>query len=201
MKNKSGLILTEALVAIAMLVISTIVMSSIIQNSLSTTTMSKDYMIAQNLATESIEVVKVIRDSNLLIRPAELNPGQDCWLVLDPASLLLPINNCNMTAVNGQNYLTEQIDGKWKLKSVIGEDLNLASINQARQRNYQLFLKNNRYIHSVAAGLKETKFYRRVKFTIPADKSSATVEVKVQWKTGQKIRTVVRSYTLFNQTQ
>ncbi len=204
--NIKGLILTEALISMATLVIASVVMSTIIQNSLSTTTMARDYMIAQNLATEGIEAIKAIRDTNMMIRPPELNPGAaSCWLTTDPSTIINPQANCN-TAVEGKNYLVMQSVGRWKMGGAPAEDLNLNSVNAAAQNSYQLFFEKGRYVHPLnlgAAGLTPSQFYRRVRFTdIAVDGNgaaiSATIEVKVEWKNGKKIRNVIRTYTLFN---
>ncbi len=199
--NIKGLILTEALISMATLVIASVVMSTIIQNSLSTTTMARDYMIAQNLATEAIEAVKAVRDTNVMIRPPEINPGAaSCWLTMDPSTIIDPLANC-VTAVEDKNYLVMQSLGRWRMNSAPAEDLNLNSVNVA-QNSYQLFFDKGRYVHPAnfgAAGITPSQFYRSVNFTdIAVDGSSATIEVKVEWKNGKKIRNVIRTYTLFN---
>ncbi len=205
--NIKGLILTEALISMATLVIASVVMSTIIQNSLSTTTMARDYMIAQNLATEAIEAVKVIRDTNMMIRPPEVNPGAaSCWLTLNPEGLLVnpPPVACPAVAQSGSKYIVVQTAGRWKMVLVGGNvDLNLGSpnVNPIIQKLYALFLVNGRYIQTLnpLGTYTESQFYRRVRFTnIAVDGSSATIEVKVEWKNGKKIRNVIRTYTLFN---
>jgi hypothetical protein len=80
--NKSGLILAEALVAVTTLLIATVVVTGIIKSSLEATSLSRSYLIAQNLATEAIEGVKSFRDTNWLKAPTA---HPECWMVLDLA--------------------------------------------------------------------------------------------------------------------
>jgi len=197
-KNTSGLVLAEALVAVATLGIAALALSSIIQNAISITTTSQDYLIAQNLVTEAIEAVKNVEESNLLIRPRELFPDQEeCWLVLDPRIILDPDKVCVDTAsVNGK-YLAIQENGKWRMETVGGPDLDLNNI-EPNTKVYRLLIKNKQYLHGAAGGAP-TPFYRQIKFVdVPADHSKAEFEVKVEWQQGQKVRNIVRSYTLYN---
>ncbi len=187
-KNTRGLILAEALVAVATLGIAAMALSTIIQNALAVTELSKDYLIAQNLATEAIEAVKSVKHTNLLIRPRALFPdAQGCWLVLDPQTIADPQIDCILVADKDEQYLVIMEDGRWKMEASDNPD------------TYRLALKDEQYIHSMEAGADPTKFYREVEFIdVPEDNQYSTFEVKIKWKHGAKERNIVRQYTLFN---
>lgn len=97
MRCKLGLVLTEALVAMATLTTGVIALSTIINNAISTLAVSRDYMIAQNLATEGIEAVKAVRDSNWLLFPT----NKECWLYLDPYSAAVKLSANQSVSCSG----------------------------------------------------------------------------------------------------
>lgn len=186
-KNKFGLILSEALLSIAMLAVGALVLGSIITNAVSTTTLSKNYMIAQNLATEAIEAVKNIRNTNWLLEPDDKN----CWLTLDPNS------NCGDQVAADKNYIAEKDGGQWLLGPGGEEDLNLDSYQEGAQKAYRLYIKGGEYVTTAGSSI-ESIFYRSVKCSSKNDNESATFDVTVQWKEGQKVRSLTRSVTLYN---
>lgn len=188
-KNTAGLILAEALVAIATLAIAAVALSSIIQNAIAITEVSQDYLIAQNLATEAIEAVKDVRQSNLLIRPRDLFPGsQACWLVLNPQLIVDPAHDCSPLPVADSKYIVKMEGGQWKMEQ---------GANQ--KAFYRLALVDEQYVYSLAAA-NQTKYYREVRFIdVPEGNQRATFEVTVEWTQGAKVRQIVRRYTLYNQ--
>ena len=68
LKKRKGFTLVETLVAIAILLIAVVGPISLMGNSLSQIYIARDQIVAVNLAQEGIEVVRQIRDSNLLLR-------------------------------------------------------------------------------------------------------------------------------------
>lgn len=194
--KNSGMILTEALVAVATLATGVIILSSIINNSISSTIVSKDYLIAQNLLTESVEAVKNIRDTNWLIRPDK----KECWLMTDPDN-----PNCDAALPEkNSNYVTVFGNSGWKLHKIAnGDGLDLASSQAALTappyRVYQkaIMADTKQYVNAENALQDSSKFYRTVKFSnVSID--SAFFEAKVQWADGAKVRTVSRSFTMYN---
>lgn len=201
-KNRSGVVLAEALMAVAMLSIGVVILSSIVSNAISATFISKNYLIAQNLVTEGIEAVKNIRDTNWVLYP----DAKKCWLLVDPANPPGNLANCAQpgTRVNS-NYRVRQLNGQWKLEFHISQ-LNLPA---AAPDNFKLYVhplffqigpdtvSYNKYVHDPVGTL--SPFYRSVKFTqVDPDNLKATYEVKVQWKDGAKVNTISRTMTLFN---
>lgn len=183
-KNKAGLILAEALLAISMLVMGVLVMSFVIDNAISTTTLSRNYLIAQNLATEAIEAVKSVRDTNWLLQSNE--PA--CWLELKPDST----PGCTFKVAQGRVYIPTAAAGKWALSLQAGELALPGGINGV----YMIKLDGNNYVQGGGTG-ENSIFYRSIKATDVTD-DSATFEVKLQWMEGQKVRTILRSFILYN---
>lgn len=198
-----GLVLTEALVAMASLTTAVIISSTIINNAISSIAISRDYLIAQNLTTEAIEAVKIIKDSNRLIAPSK----KFCWRVLDPAQLaakiqqgvnIVNLSDCGPYANTFFNYVPLFQNNYWKLLSKGPTVLNLTPGNDPNV--YQIHIKEEadfkQFINDTALN-NESKFYRSVKFsTINAQE--AIFEVKVQWKEGVKVRTINRKIKLNN---
>lgn len=194
-QNKSGLILVEALLAIAMLSIGSLVLASIIQTSVRTTVLSRNYLIAQNLATEGLEAIKSVRDTNWLLQPGD----PDCWLEMDPNS---GVDICPFKMSDGGNYRPEEDGGKWKMTTVSGGGLDLSGITNNSE--YQLFVNNSRYSYLHNPG-EPTIFYRGINVLsimdiAPADDVDeyAVFEVVVEWKEGQKVRSLKRELLLYN---
>lgn len=204
-KTKRGSILAEALVAVTTLIAGVVAVSTIINNAVSATAISRDYLVAENLANEAIESVKIIRDTNLMMWPQY---ATQCWLVAYPSDPLLNPgadgSGCAAKLiVNNTNYLSMENGGKWKLAvSAAGGDLNLSGIVNA-QAPYRLYLKTFnpgpsqyvKYVH--IAGNPVSKFYRSVK-TTDIQAGSAAFEVKVQWLDGTQVREIKRNYTIYN---
>jgi len=108
-KNINGVILTEALIAVAMLVIASVATTSVIKNSVNATKLSKNYLIAENYLTEGIEVVESIRNSNWLRKPLD---KESCWLVPNPD--ISASANCDL--VNTEKYYKIAfVDNNWRL--------------------------------------------------------------------------------------
>ena len=190
LKNKkSGLILTEALVAIGMMAIGAIVLGSIITNAVSTTALSKNYLLAQNLATEGIEGVKNLRDTNWLREPID----RSCWLSLNPEDV------CGKKVEEEMTFIVKQNDYDQWIMQNLSTELDLEG--DEKYEEYRLYVKEidgtyDIYVHN-PAGTDPSPFYRGIKFTkVTGD--SATFETKVQWFEGAKVRTIVRTVTLYN---
>lgn len=185
MKNIKGLVLMEALMAIALLSIATTVMGGIVRDSISTTTLSKDYLSAHNLSIEAMESMKNIRDTNWLIHPSDKN----CWLAIDPtaANVVCPADQMSV----GVNYVTARTDnGSFKLTTVAGQNLDL-------EKN-----PKDKGPYKVAGDFGGADFYRSVKLLgvtkAGASVKSASFEVRVEWERGKKNSKLVRNFVLYN---
>ncbi len=198
-RNKKGSILAEALVAVTTLIAGVVAVSTIINNAISATVVSKDYLVAENLANEAVESIKIIRDTNIMKWPQFMN---DCWLVANPSAVNDPASCRNNWVRVNANYLSTKNNSKWALVvSSQQSDLNLGGQLNA-QGAYRLYLKTmgqapNQYTTYLHAAGAASKFYRSVK-AISVNANSADFEVKVQWLDGVKVREIIRSYTIYN---
>ncbi len=120
-KKIKGVILTEALISVAMLIIASVATTTVITNSVNATKLSKNYLIAENYLTEAIEVTETVRNSNWLIRP---HATDACWLVPDP-ELLLNINSpCILVSINSKYKIKFDSD-HWRLEKVANDNFSL----------------------------------------------------------------------------
>lgn len=181
---RRGIVLAEALVSIAILLVATTIVSSIISDGLKANAVARDYLVAQNLATEAVEVVKSVKQTNILNHPLE----PECWN-----------GSCDDVAfVADTSFVALRDDsGHWVLEEV-GGNLDLSqSINDQVKTNFGMHFHDGQYLHSANwrnwGG--EPQFYREVRFT-EVDDDSATFEVKVQWFEGSELRTITRSNTI-----
>lgn len=194
-RSKRGSILAEAIVAVTTLVAGVIALGTIINNAVAATGVSKDYLVAQNLLTEGVESIKVIRATNWMMWPQLTD---SCWMVREPGAN--GQGNCApLVVAQGTNYVAEENVGKWRLRLSNRGDLDLSG-NVGAQSTYRLYTTPvnpfPRYVHT--AGLNTpSKFYRSVKPVIVAP-SSVLFEVKIQWLDGSKVREVKRNFTIYN---
>ena len=197
-KNIKGLVLAEALVSVAVLSLAVLVLSSIFNNAATSMRVSRNYMIAQNLAVEGVEVVKSIRDSNAMIAPN--NP--ECWLVLDPGELVGEVAvgepDCDgVIATAGQgNYLIVEEGGRWVLNNA-GTSLNLEGVEEGNAGYLLHAGDDGRLVYEESALSQPTGFYRSVEFANVSEET-ASFEVKVQWMEGTRVRTFSTSLVLHN---
>lgn len=192
-KKNRGMILTEVLVAIGGLMTALFVLSSIMSSAWSTVAASKNMLIAQNLATEAIEGVKNLRDTNKLLVPND----KTCWLRTDPSAA-----DCSVKAVAGSSYVVKQNStSQWM---IFGGYLQMLDINDAGgidggDGDYLLKISEvgglNGYTHDGALG--NSIFYRGVRFDEVTD-LSATFEVLVQWMEGAKVKEIYKQVTISN---
>lgn len=194
----AGLVLTEALIAVATLAFGVVALGSITNNAISTAILSKDYLVAGGLVKEGVEAVKDIRYSNWLLKP---NDTATCWLRLVPDNTSDP--NCGYTA-STTNYIVTSNNGSWSMQSAGGAVLNLDSESNPR---YTLYLDSNPDTAGYYASLSNlaansttitaSRYYRSVNFT-KVDSNSATFTVTVEWKDGAKTRDLNKTITIYN---
>lgn len=196
-RNKAGMVLTEALVAVATLATATVILGSIITSAADSTKVSKNYLQAQNLLSEGVEAVKNMRDSNWLIKPDK----PECWLYTNPAELIkTPNPNCNNSnsANKDVNYLISNTNNQWNLVSSNASDLNLQNSQSGGNEKYRLHkvADTNELVQQISIN-NPSPYYRSVKFlNIESDK--AKFEVKIEWQDGAKTRTLSRQFTIYN---
>ena len=182
-KNKAGLILAEALVAIGMMATGSIILGSIVTTAASTSLLSRDYLIVQNLTVEGAEAVKIIRDTNWLKEPND----KTCWLRMDPSQ------DCSVKVTAGSSYIvTKNTNNQWMLEGPMKRELNLET---GGMDEYRLYMGDLPYTSDPTG--EPSPYYRSVKFLEVSD-DSATFEVTLQWKEGAKVHTFSKRGGVFN---
>ncbi len=191
-KNIKGLALTETLAATAILGLGLIVVAYIFQDGYAINRLSRNYLIGEALATESIETVKNIRNSNRLLRPNFIN----CWLTKDPYNDVCDDNASPQNQVDTTIYYSPMLSGgKWILANNGVTDLEL---EDGDDPDFALYLDGGIYSTDSGGGANEqSNFYRRVKF-LERDNEKAAFEVKVQWMESSRVRTIIRNHILYN---
>ena len=210
MKNfkKLGMVLTECLTAIALITVCIVILSGVITSSASSTAMSKDYVIAQNLANEATNAVEIVRNSNWLICPDKKNTH---WLATDPSTILkCPLSVIKANTSSFYIPVFNTTTGAWSLQVAALTDLDLSDTSIASNNlKYRLKLKDigggvTMYIQNSTEGT-DTKFYRRIKFTKidqpPPNATTAEFEVKVEWLDGAKVRKFISAGTINNYSE
>ena len=199
-KPRLGIVLAEALVAIATLAMGVLALGTITQNSIATTVLAKDYLVARGLAKEGEEAVKNIRLTNWMLKPAP-NDTVKCWLRITPSNSVDP--NCNTSAATGKYYISILSNGIWTLQNGGITALDLDKSPASTNQQFVMYLDPTGYSSSLTAktgtGVSVSKFYRSVYLTnLAADNSAATFNIKVQWKDGAKTMEINRSITMYN---
>lgn len=184
MKNRFGMILAEALMSVTMLATGSIIVGNVIHSTVTSTVTARNYMIAQNLATEGLEVVKNIRDTNWLMEPDD----ELCWLRKEPVDG----EPCGVKASVGENYIVKQEDGKWMLTNsggnvTLDHELDIESLGDTELSLYRLYINSasGQYMHIQSAN--PSPFYRGLAFT-NIDDDTAIFRVRVQWREGAAVR-------------
>lgn len=183
--NKKGETLIEVIAALTSLVLAGIAAMTLIISVMTSTAISKEYLIAQNLAREGIEGVTNIRDTNWLLFPSEKGAK---WLDMDGVA-----GGDKMTA--GKFYKLEKGDtGEFKLADGGAEDI--------KNETYRLWVnKKNLYLHSQVDKIDPQPFptfYRQITFSSMADQDTIKVTVKVYWESKSKPTTYELSSILAN---
>lgn len=186
--SRAGMVLTEALVAIATLAMGVMALGTITQNSIATTILAKDYLVARGLAKEGEEIVKNIRLTNRMQKPSD----STCWLRPDVASAC----SSKMTA---NNYFIASLNASsiWVLTDKGSTLPNPDTPGISSTGIFRLYSDANGYYPTAKAGTTASKFYRSIKPTVLTD-DTATFEIKVQWKDGAKTREINRFITMYN---
>jgi hypothetical protein len=192
--NNSGVVMTEALMAVTLMASAVIITGSIIESTVSTTKQTRDYAIAQNLLYEAVSGVENIINSNKILYPN--NPA--CWLVYntDPCD-----TDSNIPAI-GSNYVASLENGRWIL---INRGKAVMDVSNTNSRDsFRLFKQNKTdgedtfpmYTHDSSETNDESIYFRSIVFDeVGSDSVSFTVDV--EWFDRSQIRRLIDSVTLY----
>ncbi|MDD3862038.1 MAG: prepilin-type N-terminal cleavage/methylation domain-containing protein [Candidatus Gracilibacteria bacterium] len=192
--NKKGETLLEVLIALTIVAVSAAAAASAIVSANKGLALSKNYMVAQNLASEGLEIVKNIRDTNWMKFP--LNK-KDCWLNLNVAAT--QSTDCaaekiewNEGADANNDYYIEKIGNRWTL----GTDSNQKIDNLPVPDKFGLKLEESqppaspeRKYTPISSG-ETAAFYRGIRvldLDTTNGEESLTIQVIVKWYEGAKL--------------
>jgi len=110
--NKKGETLIEVIAALTSLVLAGVAVMTLIISVMSSTAISKEYLIAQNLAREGIEGVINIRDTNWLLYPSEkdakwLEINENGFYILENSSDKFSLEEKGVADVKNDVYKLE----------------------------------------------------------------------------------------------
>ncbi len=210
-KTRGGESLIEVIAAMVIVVISISLAANLLLNSTDSTNINRDYLLAENLASEAQEAVANMFYSNII----KYGTGnlRDCFLTYQTASngeyflaeecennlILDPVaNRLSVESIPVRNY--ETTDLHWDISRDVQTNLDLTDPNLDPQpfRLYKKQIDNDNYIYTYEiAGNTASPYYRSVSLTTTADQP-LTVEIvaKVQWNDGNKIHTVTAKNSL-----
>lgn len=125
--NKRGETLLEVLIALTLVTVSAAAAASAITSANKGISLSKNYLIAQNLASEGLEIVKNIRDTNWMKFPINKDV---CWLNLNLTALTS--SECNPIVyygdgANNDYYISLDISDKNKRTLTYGGQETMTS--------------------------------------------------------------------------
>ena len=164
---KKGETLIEVIAALTSIVLAGIAAVTVVLSVMTTTAISKEYLVAQNLAREGVEGVANYRNTNWLKFPAHKT---NCWMTYEqeePDCILSPAN----VVKTDRSYLLKRADnGRLYLEETASE-LNLKGDGTDEDAfiDYKLHVTaDNRYVHDIPGDLKEPEphpdFYRMIRF-------------------------------------
>lgn len=182
--NKKGETLIEVIAALTSLVLAGIAAMTLIISVMTSTAISKEYLIAQNLAREGIEGVTNIRDTNWLLFPSD----KDKWLDLD--------------GVTGGDKMTAEKFYKLGPADAGAFKLTDGEFGDIKNETYRLWVNNkNLYLHSQEGKIDPQPFptfYRQITFDNMTDPDTIKVTVKVYWESKSKPTTYELNSILAN---
>lgn len=191
--KKSGIIMTEALMAVALMATAVIITGSITESTASTTKQSKDYTVAQNLLSETISVAENILNSNLILYPN--TPACRFTINTDPCKT-------SNTPTTTDNYIIISKDNRWILENKQATGLDLSTDSESNE-NFRIYIQDKKigevtfplYTHDNSKENIESPYYRSLRF-LNISNEEATIEITIQWKDRSKIRTITSTFSI-----
>ena len=184
------MILAEALVSVGILASGAIIVGVIVNIAVPTTALSRNYLMAQNLLNEEIEVLNVVVATNWMNFPDD----RQCWLSLDK-------NNCTTKVAKDESYIVQLDSGGWKLQPQA--DCGVSDITtkntcslSLKTTTFQDGSKMERYV-PYEPSLKKSHFFRAIK-AVEVNDDKAAFEARIQWKEGSKEREIKEKFELVN---
>lgn len=214
--TRIGESLVEVILAIFVVGIGVGVATTLIVTALESNNFSRDNLIAMNLATEGIEAVRSIRDSNWLKYSFD---REHCWNLMPTSPCTAPYQKIL------SNHYIPYLDANnvWQISASANGALDLESNNDAVNNLYQLKIVNlfgagqngtNFYVPQqvpcvapcipVPDDRENLRFYRMITTTNEPDDNNVQaikVESLVEWKTQGIIHKILLTTRLTNYQQ
>ncbi|MBT3704376.1 hypothetical protein HOG17_01195 [Candidatus Peregrinibacteria bacterium] len=186
--TKRGETLIEVMAALTCLVLAGMSAVTVALQVMSTTAVSKEYLIAQNLAREGIEAVVNIRDTNWLNHPAEKD---ECWMIMASNGNCAVADKVKDEALGNEHYImTREDNGQIILESNgVGklEILDGQTPEAGSDGLFKLYVdESGLYSHDdgvdMMAPYPYPEFYRMITFEAdPLVLDEMKINVLVQW--------------------
>jgi prepilin-type N-terminal cleavage/methylation domain-containing protein len=167
-KQKNGFTLVETLVAIAILLIAVVEPLSIVSGSVATANLAKDQVSAYYLAQEGVELVRNVRDTNILQAA--------------PRAWLYGLSNC-MAGAGNYCQFDKNIDPDNPSTITLCQD-NLGSPCKTFSKIPDVSTDNSTYEFGYGSGGTATTFKRKVTVTEVVANIEAEISVEIDWRTG-----------------
>ncbi len=182
--NKKGETLIEVITALTSLVLAGVAAVTVIISMMQSNAISKEYLIAQNLAREGIEGVITIRNTNWLRFPSTKSTD---WLCVNVDN----DNSCDQTIYQGNYILDRNVNNLGEGFTLARVELDL-DLSNGLDSQFQLTKKQGGdvelYSHWTDSTDQSPVFYRMITFEqIGTTNDKYKVTAKIQWKNGSKI--------------
>lgn len=207
----------EVIIAITVMSIGITAVTLLITTVMRAGALSKEFIIANNLAAEGLEAVSNVRESNWIEFPGY---EEDCWNVVATVTTVNDAGDCQGSSTKigatygsgtSARYFIPEIspDYGWVLTQVqnmLTTDLS----NTTRDNYYDLWIDPSTGIYATSSGTTDTPYYRMVIIQYynssdtkvsPTSTSAVYMNVTsiVEWKDKlQKVHSVKKMIRLFN---
>lgn len=202
-RQKRGETILEVIIALFVIVLGSGAATVLIVSAIQANTFSKDNLVALNLAVESVEAMRNIRDSNWLKYSYDKDA---CWnlkpgVVL--AGILCDTNVDNLIPQGPRSINLSPGSGYWwDLSNTIVNPLNLSDTSAgylASNESYRLGYNADGVFVPNSVAPEPSKFYRMVNIDYggspPQSATNMRITTLVQWKTGNTVHQVeLQSY-------
>lgn len=177
--SNSGETLIEVMIAISVLIIIMAPTSALNVQAIRNNAYNRDHLVAENLAAEGLEIMRGIRDTNLL---RFISKETLCWNTKPEYKETDKCDKSENLIKNG-SYIIKETIGSPEVELVLKADDPLPDdFKPADDSEYQL--KDN-------AG-KPTNFYREIYMEYSTSKKTMFISSRVFFKNGAKVKKVTR---------
>lgn len=194
LKSHSGETLIEIMIAVSVLMIALAPSSALYIDSIKSTAANRDYLVAETLAEEGIELVRNIRDTNALRFSAK---AKECW----NAKLEANMDNCNTAKIEPDFYRISMDLSSTNFPANL--EIQNFSFNPSDPADeYRLKLNSSTGLYNYepekTGENSYSNFYREIniQYSVAALDDVMFVSSRVFFKSGAKLKEVFRTAVL-----